>query len=245
MSIFKFKQFAVQQERSAQKIGTDSVLLASWCSIDQMASKALDVGAGTGVISLILAQRLHHAHIDGIEIDEDAFEECTFNFENSPWADRLFCYHASFQELYEDEDELEHYDLIISNPPYFIPDASVDRSMDASRAIARFDDHLPFEELIYGVYKLLASDGTFACIIPNDRSERFIEIAAHFQLLPSRVCYVKGNESSHVKRCMLEFRFRESVPNNSPLVEHLTLEKTRHDFTDEYYDLVKDFYLKL
>jgi tRNA1Val (adenine37-N6)-methyltransferase len=244
MSIFKFKQFAVQQERSAQKIGTDSVLLASWCTANQETSRALDIGAGTGVISLILAQRLFHAHIDGIEIDDDAFEECSLNFENSPWADRLFCYHASFQELYEEED-IEHYDLIISNPPYFEPDTNIDNSMDASRAMARFDDHLPFEELVYGVYQLLARDGTFACIIPSDRSDRFMEIAAHFQLFPTRICYVKGTATSKVKRCLMEFRFRESVPNTTTVTEHLVLEESRHKYTAEYYDLVKDFYLKL
>jgi tRNA1Val (adenine37-N6)-methyltransferase len=243
MSTFKFKEFEVLQEKSAQKIGTDSVLLGSWCSAAPEVSNVLDIGAGTGVLSLILAQRLRHAQIDAIEIDDGAFEEAALNFENSPWADRLYCYHASFQEFYEEED-LEYYDLIISNPPYF--NQTADDHLPDSRAMARFDDHLPFEELIYGVYKLLAPDGTFACIIPKDREARLLEIAAHFQLAPLRTTYVRGNKDSEVKRCLLEFCFRESIHhNNPPVINELVLEKSRHTYTDDYLILVKDFYLKL
>lgn len=244
MSTFKFKQFDVQQERSAQKIGTDSVLLGAWCTANPETSRVLDVGAGTGVLSLILAQRLRHAHIDGIEIDDDAFEEASLNFENSPWADRLFCYHASFQELFEEED-IDFYDLIISNPPYFEQGSNTLKDLDSSRAMARFDDHLPLEELVYGVYKLLSQEGTFACIIPKDRTPRLLEIAAHFLLFPTRICDVKGTGKSEVKRCLLEFRFRESVTEETTQREELILEKSRHNYTEAYYNLVKDFYLKL
>lgn len=245
MSTFKFKQFEVKQEQSAQKIGTDSVLLATWCDVVPDISNVLDVGVGTGVISLILAQRLRHAQIDGVEIDDGAFEEATTNFENSPWSDRLYCYHASFQEFYE-EDDMGFFDLIISNPPYFeTPQHDTDQ-VKSSREIARFDDSLPFEELIYGVYQLLSKTGTFACIIPKDRENRFIEIAAHYQLDPVRITYVRGTATSEVKRCLMEFSFRESETERLAVEkQELVLEISRHVYTKEYLELVKDFYLKL
>ncbi|MGB5980942.1 MAG: methyltransferase [Nonlabens sp.] len=246
MSIFRFKKFEVHQERSSQKIGTDGVLLGAWCSKDQNPYKILDIGAGTGLISLMLAQRFSRADIEAIEIDDDAFEEATLNFENSPWADRMFCYHASFQEFYEQEDEdLDRYDLIVSNPPFFTgtPDPEL---TGQARSIARFEDALPFEELIYGIYKLLEIDGVFACIIPADREDEFKKIAAHFQLKNSRATYIKGTMDSKVKRCLLEFRFRESenLPKNL-VANTLILEKKRHLYTKDAQELLKDFYLKL
>jgi tRNA1Val (adenine37-N6)-methyltransferase len=252
MSTFMFKQFAVQQERSAQKIGTDAVLLGAWCHVDHTISRVLDIGAGTGVLALMLAQRLRHAQIDGIEIDDDAFEEATLNFENSPWADRLFCYHASFQEFYE-EDDIEFYDLIISNPPFFEKTENDNQDIDSSRAMARFDDYLPFEELVYGVYKLLSQKGTFACIIPKDRESRFLEITEHFLLFPTRITSVKGNAGSEVKRVLMEFSFgavansrlSKNITPARAIIDELILEKSRHNYTDAYHSLVKDFYLKL
>lgn len=113
---FTFKQFAVKQERSAMKIGTDGVLLGTWTSIDNQPLSILDIGAGTGIISLLLAQRSLSKTIDAIELDENAYEECVDNFEASDWGDRLFCYHSSAQQFAEEVDD--KYDLIVSNPPY-------------------------------------------------------------------------------------------------------------------------------
>ena len=243
MSVFKFKQFEVQQSLSSQKIGTDSVLLGSWCASDFEPSRILDVGAGTGVISLMLAQRFPYADIDAVELDEAAHEEATINFENSNWADRLFCYHASFQEFYEDDDEFEFYDLIVSNPPYFDA-SSIGKPSNNAREMARFDDNLPFEELIYGVYKTLSKNGTFACIIPSDRENHLLNIATHFGLIPTRVTEVKGNENSKVKRCLIELRFRESE-NNNLIRNTIVVEKERHVYTEDSKKLFEPFYLKL
>jgi len=101
------------------KIGTDAVLLGAWVPLTHTELKVLDIGAGTGVLSLQIAQRSIADTIDAVEIDPDAFEECVTNFENSPWGDRLFCYHAGFVEFYSEMEET--YDLIISNPPFFSP----------------------------------------------------------------------------------------------------------------------------
>lgn len=240
MSIFKFKQFEVAQDQCAQKIGTDAVLLGSWTQLDQEPNSILDVGTGTGVIALMMAQRFTNAQIDAVELDENAFEQATTNFENSPYGDRLFCYHAAFQEFYEEVEE--RYDLIISNPPFF--DGKLERDdavIDGKRQQARFDDALPFEQLIYGVYQLLEIEGSFACVIPADREEELLKITTHFQLFVNRKTYVRGTAEAAVKRVLMEFRFRESEIKTTQLL----IEKSRHDYTQEYIDLTRNFYLKM
>lgn len=244
MSIFKFKEFSIAQDRCAQKIGTDGVLLAAWASPSLKPFSILDIGAGTGVIALILAQRYGNAQIDAIELDDDAHGQCMDNFENSPWADRLFCYHAAFQEFYEEVED--RYDLIVSNPPFYESSniKEID-TMSPSRQQARFDNALPFEELLYGVYKLLEDTGTFACIIPYDREDAFLKIAAHFQLVPASIAHVKGTATSVVKRSLLALRFRESENHTNPIPTTLIIEHDRHIYTDAYQTLVKDFYLNM
>ena len=136
---FIFKQFTVNQDRCAMKIGTDSVLLGAWTSLKTNPNSILDIGAGTGVLALMLAQRSYAELIDAIEIDDDAYEQCVENFENAPWSDRLFCYHASLEEFV---DEIEdRYDLIISNPPFYSEDYKTE---NAQRDLARFSDALAF-----------------------------------------------------------------------------------------------------
>jgi tRNA1Val (adenine37-N6)-methyltransferase len=246
MSLFKFKEFSIAQDRCAQKIGTDGVLLGAWASSHQEPRTILDIGAGTGVISLMLAQRYTHATIEAVEIDVDSFEQATENFEDSPWGDRLFCFHAEFQEFYEEVEE--RYDLIVSNPPFYnSSNIKGEDQIEDKRQQARFDNALPFEELVYGVYQLLETNGTFACIIPKDRETRFLEIAAHFQLLPARTTYVQGTKDSKVKRCLIEFRFRKSFQNTNTVnkTEILVIEKSRHTYTNDYIQLTQDFYLKM
>ncbi|WP_194851824.1 tRNA1(Val) (adenine(37)-N6)-methyltransferase [Nonlabens antarcticus] len=240
MSTFKFKQFEVAQGQCAQKIGTDAVLLGAWANPLEKPYTILDVGTGTGVIALMMAQRYSRAQIDALEIDDTAFEQATTNFENSPYGDRLSCFHASFQEFYEEVEE--RFDLIISNPPFF--DGKLERDdqiIDEKRQQARFDDALPFEELIYGVYKLLETEGTFACIIPSDREAEFLKITTHFQLFATRKTYVRGTKDAAVKRVLMEFRFRES----ELITTYLTIENSRHNYTDDYTNLTQDFYLKM
>ena len=108
---FKFKEFTVYQDRCAMKIGTDGVLLGAWASVEHNPYNVLDIGSGTGILSLMIAQRSNVEQIEAIEIDDDAFEQCVENFENSPWADRLFCFHASLMEYIEAVDE--KFDIII------------------------------------------------------------------------------------------------------------------------------------
>jgi tRNA1Val (adenine37-N6)-methyltransferase len=233
---FKFKQFTVLQDKCAMKIGTDGVLLGAWTSIKQQPFSILDIGSGTGVISLMLAQRCHAELIDAIEIDDAAYEQCTENFENSSWNDRLFCYHASLEEFVEEIDD--KYDLIVSNPPFYSDDYKSD---NAQRDIARFQDALPFEHLIESVTQLLSESGVFSVIIPFKEEETFIGLAKDFGLFNNRITRVKGNPNSEIKRSLLEFSFTKYKVETNELI----IETERHQFTQDYINLTKDFYLKM
>uniref|UniRef100_UPI00374D869F tRNA1(Val) (adenine(37)-N6)-methyltransferase n=1 Tax=Flavobacterium sp. TaxID=239 RepID=UPI00374D869F len=155
--MFSFKQFSVQQDKTAMKVGTDGVLLGAWTPINHNPNSILDIGTGTGIIALMLAQHTSAEQIDALEIDEDAYEQATDNFENSPWSDRLFCYHAGLDEFVEEpEDE---YDLIVCNPPFYTEDYKTDNEQ---RDLARFSDAMPFEELIEAADLLLSENGIFS-----------------------------------------------------------------------------------
>ena len=218
------------------KIGTDGVLLGAWVSLKNNPFSILDIGAGTGIIALQLAQRSHAEMIDALEIDENAYEQCVDNFENSQWGDRLFCYHASLEEFVEEIED--KYDLIISNPPFYSEDYKTSNEI---RDIARFNDALPFDELIESASLLLSDEGVFAVIIPRKEEENFIKMASEVNLFPNRICRVRGNELSEEKRSMLEFSFE----NTSPKIENLTIEISRHNYTEAYKKLVAEFYLKM
>lgn len=234
---FQFKQFSVRQDQCAMKVGTDGVLLGAWVQSKDIPNTILDVGSGTGVISLMLAQRYSNSEIEAIEIDQNAYQQAVDNFENAPWADRLFCFHASFQEYFQEVEDLT-YDLIISNPPYFSP---TQKSNDESRNTARFEDALPFEHLFYGASKLLSDQGNFALIIPFDKEKQAVDMAKRMHLHPQRITRVKGNFESPIKRSLMQFGFEKREIDISELV----IEISRHKYTDTYLDLVKDFYLKL
>ena len=235
--MFQFKQFSIHHDRCAMKIGTDSVLLGAWCPIDNKPFSVLDIGAGTGILSLMLAQRTSAEQIDAIEIDENAYEQCVENFEASPWSDRLFCYHAGLDEFIDEpEDE---YDLIISNPPFYAENYKTDND---SRDLARFQDALPFEELVDAASLLLSENGIFAVIIPYKEEERFIDLCTEAELFPVKVTHVKGSHSTPIVRSLLAFkRYELSVLE----ADELIIEISRHEYTEEYIELTKEFYLKM
>src|SRR5690606_1840051 len=215
----------------------DGVLLGAWTSIAHHPENILDIGAGTGVIALMLAQRSSAENIEALEIDEDAFEQAVENFENSDWGDRLFCYHAAFDEFVE-EMQGEKYDLIVSNPPFYSDDYS---SQDAKRDQARFAEALPFTDLLQGVSQLLSENGRFSTIIPRVEEERILKLAEALALYPSRITRVKGNPEVPEKRSLLELSFQQLEVEPSVLV----IETARHSYTPEYIALTRDFYLKM
>lgn len=234
--IFQFKQFAVTQSKSAMKIGTDGVLLGAWIPIAHKPKTILDIGAGTGVVALMLAQRTEALTIDAVEVDEKAYVECTENFESSPWSDRLFCYHASFKEFVH--EIYEKYDLIVSNPPFYTSDVKTDSH---TRNKARFAESLPFTQLVEGVSVLLKEQGLFAIVLPCAEEESFISIAASRGLYPSHVTRVKGNPTVEAKRSLIAF----SRLKGQCEIDTLIIEKQRGVYTENYIALTKDFYLKM
>ena len=231
MSGFRFKQFAVEQEDVAMKVGTDGVLLGAWADCD-VAKRILDIGTGTGVIALMLAQRNLEVEIYAVEIDETATRRARSNFDNSPWAERLQVENCAVQAF----NPAEKFDIIISNPPYFIDSLL---PPDAKRSTARHTHDLSFEELDKAVCRLLADEGRFALILPTAEFERYMSIT---QLHLVRRCDVHPTMGAAIKRVMAEFAKHKTA---SPFLENITIEQERRgDYTAEYRALTKDFYLK-
>ena len=235
--MFQFKQFTIQQDQTAMKVGTDGVLLGAWAPIEHHPNAILDIGTGTGLIALMLAQRTSATQIDALEIDENAYEQAVDNFENSPWSDRLFCFHAGIDEFIEEpEDE---YDLIVSNPPFYSEDYKTDSEQ---RDLARFQEAMPFEDLVEAADLLLSENGIFAVIIPYKEEERFIDLCAEAELFPIKVTRVKGSHTTPIVRSLLAFkRYELSVLE----ADELVIEINRHEYTDDYIALTQDFYIKM
>ena len=219
------------------KIGTDGVLLGAWTPINNNIISILDIGSGTGIIALMLAQRSKAEQIDALEIDEEAYEQSVDNFENSPWSDRLFCFHAGLDEfIAEPEDE---YDLIISNPPFYTEDYKTDNDQ---RDLARFADSMPFEDLIEAADLLLSENGIFSVVIPFKEEIGFLALAKNYELYPIKITRVKGTPTSEIKRSLLAFSRFESTNLE---IDELIIETARHIYTPEYIALTKDFYVKM
>ena len=221
------------------KIGTDGVLLGAWCSLKDNTNKILDIGSGTGVISLMLAQRFNNTTIDSVEIEKNAYEQSVENFERSVWADRLFCFHSTFQDFAKErKEDGETYDLIISNPPFYTENV---KNNNRARNKARSTSFLSFVELISGVSKILSNQGEFTTIIPFKEEVKFIEISKQNNLFLNKICRVKGNNNSDIKRSLLTFSFYKKQLDENNLI----IETSRHLYTDEYINLTKNFYIKM
>lgn len=220
------------------KVGTDGVLLGAWAPIDHKPYSVLDIGAGTGLIALMLAQRSQAEQIDAIEIDENTFEQCVDNFENSPWNDRLFCFHASLDDFMDDLED-EEYDLIVSNPPFYSEDFKTENE---SRDLARFQDALPFEDLVEAASVLLSETGVLAVIVPYKEEARLIALAKECDLFPLKITRIKGTPTAEIKRSLVAFSFAET--HELP-IDELIIETARHQYTEDYIALTKDFYMKM
>jgi tRNA1Val (adenine37-N6)-methyltransferase len=216
------------------KVGTDGVLLGAWAPVEN-GKRLLDIGAGTGLVALMLAQRSEAEVIDAIEIEEEAFEQCVENFERSPWGDRLFCFHGDIQELAEEADA--PYDLITCNPPFF---ETVPGEVDA-RARARQQHSLNYETLIACAEALMSEQGTLALIAPYTHQESLVHCAANFSLFPQRITEVWGHPESGPKRVLIAFQRNPSEAK----VDRLIIEQDRHQYTEAYQALTRDFYLKM
>ena len=233
--MFRFKEFSILQDKSAMKVGTDSILLGSWAPFLRNSKRILDIGAGTGVLSLMMTQRFHNAYIQAIEIDTSAAEECLLNFQNSKWADRLKISHYSIQEFTSKNLNVK-FDSIISNPPFFVETIHPESE---GRKLARNTQSLSYNELIDSVIQFLDYNGLFATIIPFQNEEKFLGICRAAGLYLNNRCLVKGTPEAACKRSLLGLSFHESAFSSNTLV----VEESRHKYTEEFIGLTKDFYL--
>ena len=233
---FRFKEFTVFQDKTAMKVGTDGVLLGAWASLDGKPSSILDIGAGTGLIALMLAQRSDAERIDALEIEAQAHAQCTGNFAASPWASRLSCYHTSLNDYCTGSQP--SYELVVSNPPYFVETMA---SSSVSRDSARQNQWLPYEDLVMGARRLLSPAGKFCTIIPYREEERLLRLASDNLLYSCRITRVRGNTAAPVKRSLMEFGREQG----ETAVDELVIETGRHEYTEAYQRLTGAFYLKM
>jgi len=232
---FQFKQFKIVQEYSAMKVGTDGVLLGAWVDVSR-AKSILDIGAGTGIISVMMAQRTGAATtITGIEIEKNAAAEATENARKSNWNNRIFIQHIPFQEFAEKCSE--QFDLIVSNPPFF---ANSQKSKNDSLAIARHNHLLPLSDLVKISAKLLAQNGKLAFILPVNQSREFIQKCSNEKLFVQRLTEVRPNNMKAPHRYLMEFGRKKRVAEKETLCIHTD---DGSDFSEHYKTLTRDFYL--
>lgn len=231
--MFRFKKFAVEQDRCAMKVGTDGVLLGAWASVEPADRRILDIGTGTGVIALMLAQR-SRAHVTALDIDADSAFQARANADASPWSDRIGVVCSRVQEF----APCAKFDLVVSNPPFY--DASLLPS-DAARAVARHTAALPFTDLIEAAVRLTASEGRFAVILPFAEAAHFLA-AASSRLWLVRRTDVRTTPRRGVRRSLMEFSFRP--PAGGALYRELVIQDAERAFTPDYRALTRDFYLK-
>lgn len=259
---FRFKQFCVWHNLCAMKVGTDGVLLGAWAmqgttdtpstaEIQQTAGGTngertaqhrnqaevhhiLDIGTGSGLIALMLAQRFEQAKIDAIDIAPSAIQQTERNFEQSPWSERLRCSLSALQDYQTDTA----YDLIVSNPPYFQNSL---KNPDQDRLLARHTDSLPYSLLLHHAARLVASQGIIAFILPAEAENDIIRIAETEKLFCTRLTRVCSKPGKNTKRILIEF---SPTPSNRPIQPPLFyIESSTSPRSEEYRRLTQDFYL--
>ena len=249
---FRFKQFTVWHDRCAMKVGTDGVLLGAWCpiAVDSLqlivnsrkhkGFRVLDIGTGSGLIALMLAQRTCAVDslqwtvgIDAIDVDEGAVEQATYNFEQSPWAEQLHAYQSSLQEWHSETK----YDLIVSNPPYF--QASL-KNPDSQRATARHTDTLSYTALIQHASRLLHEDGTLALVLPFEAKEDIVALAEAHALYPTQITHVHSKPGKPAKRLLIAF---SPIAHREYSTHTFYIESENSPRSEEYKALTKEFYL--
>jgi tRNA1Val (adenine37-N6)-methyltransferase len=230
---FSFKQFTIYQNKSTFKVGTDSVLLGASADITSTES-ILDIGSGTGLISIMLAQRCT-AVITAIESDDDSFIQTCDNVNSCKWHNRINVKHTRLQDFNPEQDK---FDLIVTNPPYFCDSL---KNPDSRTSAARHNDSLTSDDILCGVSRLLKDDGRLQLIMPYVEGNVFIAEAIKYRLYCSRILKIKPLPASDIRRLILTFsRFQEKTSESFLTIEH----GKRHEFTEEYINLTKDFYLK-
>jgi tRNA1Val (adenine37-N6)-methyltransferase len=230
---FHFKKFSIAHDRSTHKVGTDGVLLGAWVGIDGV-SKVLDIGTGSGVIAIMLAQRTSSGTaIDAVELQKHDAEQAAMNVKNSPWPQKVSVIHSAIQDF----DPPHRFDLIVSNPPFFrnswLPP-------DESRSTARHSHQLTFTDLLENISRLLSPGGRFAVVLPFTEGTQFIRLANALDFHVFRKLTFRSRHDKPIERLLVEFS-RNQIEVKS---EELVLYAEKEEWTEEYRALTKGFYLK-
>lgn len=233
MSIFHFKQFSVQNEKSAMKVNTDSVLLGAWAEIPEDSKIGIDIGSGTGLLALMIAQRNPKIKITGIEIEKNAFEESKINFKNSPYSKRLKAVNLPLQKF---ETEVK-FDVIISNPPYFVNDL---KNQTQNKTTARHTDSMSFEELLFFAENNLSNYGKFSLVLPKIESQLFIFLSEKTSLHLQQVAFIQPNSAKSVNRVLMCF----GKEKTKLIEETFCVYQSQGVYSKEHHELTKDFYLE-
>ena len=247
---FRFQQFAVRDQGSAMKIGTDGVLLGSWAPIRD-ANTIVDVGTGCGLIALMIGQRTvaQRATVRAIDVDRDAAQQALENFSASPWRDRLPSHveqiHISLQDFADDADAESRFDLAVCNPPYFTNDFLPSRD---ARRVARHTSLLPRRSLFLNSRRVLSPTGRLCLVLPYAQAAETIEVALETEFRLWARTDVRPNPTGQLKRVLLEFgrqSFDGSIcADRDPIHDELVVEVTRNEFTDDYRALTEQFHLR-
>lgn len=230
--VFSFKQFDITQNKSAMKIGTDSVLLGCLCDATN-AKRILDIGTGTGLLALMMAQK-SEANIDAVEIDDAAFEEASVNCSKSVWSNRITVYHQRIQDFVTSNK----YDLILSNPPFYQASSNLS-IVDEQRSKARHDKDLPFDELVASVVRLLANEGCFWLVLPSAEAALFKALAGQAGLYLTKQINIQSKASKVPNRLVMCLEKSEKELQTACVV--IYEEDGTH--TQAYINLTKDYYL--
>ncbi len=237
-SYFRFKQFTIEQDKCAMKVCTDSCLFGAWAAawLQQQISftTVLDIGAGTGLLSLMLTQKNKNAQIDAIEIDQAAAQQARENFTHSPWADNLFVKECDIKDF----PAGKQYDFIISNPPFYQDDLL---SQNENKNRAHHHTSLSLDALINAAKRLLSHTGYFAVLLPFHRSFAFENKALVQGFFTNKKTTVKPNERGTDFRVMLLL----SHQNSECEKDEITIKNPKGDYTTAFIDLLKDYYLYL
>ncbi len=232
---FSFKQFTVFHHKCAMKVGIDGVLLGAWADVSNT-ENALDVGTGSGLIALMLAQRCD-AEIKGIDIEPNAVIQAYENVNDSPWKLRISIEQTSLQDFAENSPK--KYDLIVSNPPYFVDSL---KNPDENRTLARHTDSLSHTELLLYSNLLLTHIGKLAVILPLNQGLEMIKNAEKTKFYCNKITYVYPKPDVDIKRVLLEF----SQEKQTQQIDSIVIETSqRHEYTSEFTELLKDYYLKM
>lgn len=200
--IMQFKQFSVRDDRCAMKVGTDALLLASWCSADSMFD-IVDLGCGSGIIAIMLAQRAIEAQVLGVELEENAAKQASSNMAASPFSNRMEAIFESAQEFASQPDNKRKFDLVVCNPPYF---HGKPKSPDQARNLARHDESLPLKELLMAAHEVMRPNGRLALAWPMDRKEKLMQESLEMGLALTRYCEIAGTTDHEPKRFLSEWK---------------------------------------